>query len=215
MKKAFTLIELLVVIGVIGLLLAVMAPSLLRAREQSRVVAVNSDLYQIGLSLEMYMDDNRGHHPPTRQDCFMGWEDHQLPPELAEGGYLPAASASSEMTARIEDRFHRGHTYKYWSVGELYQNNRFMETIRASLLIPAGFPGNEGEPQEDIEYDDPDKSPVTWVIFSQGPNYDDWETLKILNGPVPKRTWYSPATRSGLIVRMRLRNGRQIGTFEE
>jgi hypothetical protein len=56
---------------------------------------------------------------------------------------------------------------------------------------------------------------VTWVIFSQGPKYDDWETLKVLNGPVPKRTWYSPSKRRGLIVRIRLRNGRQIGTFEE
>lgn len=215
MKKAFTLIELLVVIGVIGLLLAVMAPSLSRAREQARVVAVNSDLYQIALCLEMYMDDNRGKHPPTRQDCFMGWEDHQLPPELVEDGYLPSVSPTTEMTTRIEDRFHRGHTYKYWSVGQLYQNNRYMEKLRASLLIPAGFPANEGEPQQDIEYDDPDKSPVTWVIFSQGPKYDDWETLKVLNGPVPKRTWYSPSKRRGLIVRIRLRNGRQIGTFEE
>lgn len=214
MKHGFTLIELLVVVAIIGILLAVVMPSLARARQQAKIVAVNSDLYQIGLVLEMYMNEHGGKHPPTRKDCSMGWEDHQLPPELVEEGYLPAPAKETGMSARMEDRFNPKNTYKYWSVGELYQNNRYMPYVRASLYVPAGFPAQEGQPADDILYDDPEKSPVTWVIYSQGPNFDEWHSLKELNGPAPKRSWYRSDRNSGLIVRVRLRNGRHIGSFE-
>jgi hypothetical protein len=32
---------------------------------------------------------------------------------------------------------------------------------------------------------------------------------------VPRKTWYNPQTQTGVIVRMRLKNGRQIGLFEQ
>jgi hypothetical protein len=38
--------------------------------------------------------------------------------------------------------------------------------------------------------------------------------MKELNYPIPKQTWYDSKTNSGVIVRMRLKNGRQIGSFE-
>ena len=216
MKKGFTLIELLVVISIIGLLMGILMPSLSRAREQARIVAVNAELRQIGLCLEMYMDDNNGKHPPTRKDCSMGWDDHQLPPELVDGGYLPPPSSGSGMSAGIKDRFNGDNTYKYWAVGELYQNAKFMKMKKASLYIPEGFPYQEGLPERDVKYDDPATSPVTWVIFSQGPKFDEWETLKELNGPVPKRTWYSSQKRKGIITRVRLKGKiyEHIGSFE-
>lgn len=216
MKKGFTLIELLVVIAILGILLAILFPSLSRAKEQAKILVVNADLREIGICLEIYMEDNNGKHPPTRKDCSMGWEDHQLPPELVDGGYLPPPAISSGMSAGIEDRYNKGNTYKYWAVGELYQNDRFMEMKRASLYIPEGFPYREGTPETDVKYDDPTTSLVTWVIFSQGPKFDEWETLYELNGPVPKRTWYSSKKRKGIIVRMRLKGKmyQHIGSFE-
>jgi len=39
--------------------------------------------------------------------------------------------------------------------------------------------------------------------------------MKELNYPVPHNTWYDPQTRQGVIVRMRLKNGTQIGSFEQ
>ena len=60
---------------------------------------------------------------------------------------------------------------------------------------------------------DPKTSPVTWVVFSQGPDYDAWESLKVKHGPVPRRCWYRPAPARGLIVRMRLQRGHHIGSF--
>lgn len=217
--KAFTLIELLVVVGLIAALLAIVTPSLRRARVQAQIVAVNSDLYQVGLALEMYMNDNRGKHPPTRRDCGMGWDDFQLPPELVQSGYLPAPEQGSLMSARFEDRFNPGVTYKYAAVGPYFQNGDFMPDMRAALYVPLGFPADSGQPEDDVRHDDPDTSPVIWAIYSMGPNanraeHHEWEMLNELNGPVAKRAWYTPEKQRGLLVRVRMRSGRHIGSFE-
>ncbi|MCF7973420.1 MAG: type II secretion system GspH family protein [Phycisphaerae bacterium] len=212
--RAFTLIELLVVIGILIVLLAIMLPAMSRAREQAKVTCVNAELRQIGLCLDMYMQANEGKHPPTRQDCGMGWEDHQLPPELVDGGYLAKPVQGSGMSVGIEDRYNRGNTYRYWAVGELVQNSLYVPDKYARLYVPKGFPDWEGDPEEDLYYDTPKTSPVTWVVYSQGPNYDPWDLIKIKHGPVPQRCWYDPRTRQGLIVRMRLNTGRHIGSFQ-
>jgi len=213
-KHGFTLIELLVVISIISLLMGLLLPVFSVAREKAKIVAVNAELRQVGLCLEMYMTDNNGRHPPTRKDCSMGWEDHQLPPELVEGGYLPAPRAGTGMSAGVEDRFNRGNTYKYQAVGELVQNGRIMPNKKSIMYVPEGFPDSEGEPADDIRYDDPAGSPVTWAVFSQGPKFDEWEMIKQLHCPVPKRTWYDPQKRKGVLVRIRLSRGRHIGSFE-
>ncbi len=212
--RGFTLIELLVVVSIIALLLAVLLPGLGRARQQAKIVAVHAELAQIGLALEMYMDDQQGKSPPTRQDCALGWEDHQLPPELVAGKYLPDAPGHSGMSAGMEDRFKAGVTYKYWSVGELYQNGRYMPFIKAGLSVPRGFPELNGAVEEDIYYTERSESPVSWIIYSSGLNYDEWETLKVLNGPVARRCWYDVSRQKGILTRVRLKKGRHVGTFE-
>jgi len=63
-NKGFTLVELLVVIAIIALLLAILMPSLQRAREQSRVVICNSNLRQVGLATYLYAEDYKGFVPP-------------------------------------------------------------------------------------------------------------------------------------------------------
>lgn len=217
-QNAFTLMELLVVIAVIGMLMAILLPAVSRAREQATVTAVNAELRQIGLALEMYMQDNEGKHPPVRQDCARGWEDHQLPPELVNGSYLPPPPPGCDMSTGIEDRFNRGHTYKYAAVGELIMNGMPLPGQRAGLYVPPGFPEKEGPIEDDERFDDPRTSPVTWIIYSHGPHRDPnevlWDLIKIKHGPVPRRCWYQPRHRRGLIVRARLKNGYALGTFE-
>ncbi|MCK5225727.1 MAG: DUF1559 domain-containing protein [Planctomycetes bacterium] len=62
-NKAFTLVELLVVIGVIGMLMGILLPSLSVAREQARCVVCKSNLRNIGLALRLYIDDFNGKMP--------------------------------------------------------------------------------------------------------------------------------------------------------
>lgn len=61
----FTLIELLVVIAIIGILAAMLLPTLQRAREQTRRAVCSSNLRQAFVALSLYCDDN-GDYPPLR-----------------------------------------------------------------------------------------------------------------------------------------------------
>ena len=211
MNRAFTLIELLVVIAIIALLLGILLPVTSRARLQAKVLTVNAELRDIGMALEAYSFDNGDKYPPTRVDCMLGGHFYQLPCELVESKYLPAPSEDTFMAAGIEDRFNRGYTYKYRSVGTMIYNRTVVMKNGASLWIPDGFPDNEKD--EGHDYADAKDSPVSWVLYSEGPRFD-MDRMRQLNYPVPVKTWYDPQTRQGVIVRMRLANGRQMGSFE-
>lgn len=60
LRTAFTLIELLVVIAIIGLLLAILIPSLKKAQEQVRTVVCRSHLKGIGTAILVYLDAFEG-----------------------------------------------------------------------------------------------------------------------------------------------------------
>lgn len=63
---AFTLIELLVVIAIIALLASLLLPALGRSKESARAVACMSNLRQIGLALQLYLQENNNHLPVMR-----------------------------------------------------------------------------------------------------------------------------------------------------
>jgi prepilin-type N-terminal cleavage/methylation domain-containing protein len=210
-RRAFTLIELLVVIAIIALLLAILLPATGRARTQAKVLTVNAELRDIGLGLEAYSFDHEGRCPPERVDCMLGGHFFQLPCELVEAGYLPAPSPGSFMAAHLEDRFNRGYTYKYRTAGTLIYNRTTVVEGGACLWVPDGFPDHEQE--EGRTYSRLKESPVSWVLYSEGPRFD-LEHMKEMNYPVPRQTWYDPGRGRGVIVRMRLKTGHQIGSFD-
>ncbi len=63
LPRAFTLIELLVVVAIIALLISILLPSLQRAREQAKAAACGSNVRQMGVAMEQYLEDNQEYYP--------------------------------------------------------------------------------------------------------------------------------------------------------
>jgi prepilin-type N-terminal cleavage/methylation domain-containing protein/prepilin-type processing-associated H-X9-DG protein len=58
--EGFTLIELLVVIGITGILVAVLLQAVSATRSSTRSTSCKSHLHQMGLALQMYVDEHQG-----------------------------------------------------------------------------------------------------------------------------------------------------------
>lgn len=85
--RGFTVIELLVVISIMGMLLAILVPGLLVARERARGIICTGNLRGLGLVLEIYVDENDGWLPaaePRDKDDAASRDNWYLNPELME-----------------------------------------------------------------------------------------------------------------------------------
>ena len=64
-RAGFTLIELLVVIAIISILAAILFPVFAQAREKARAISCASNLRQIALAYQQYVQDHDGSYPSS------------------------------------------------------------------------------------------------------------------------------------------------------
>ncbi|MBI1369254.1 MAG: prepilin-type N-terminal cleavage/methylation domain-containing protein [Planctomycetes bacterium] len=89
-RQAFTIIELLVVVAIIAVLIAILLPSLQKARDVSKSVVCSTHLNQLNLATVLYSVDYQSQLPSPREwvDNSIAWFDSWKTPASVRQGTL-------------------------------------------------------------------------------------------------------------------------------
>lgn len=96
-RRGFTLIELLVVIAIIAVLAALLLPTLASAKRKGQQAVCISNLSQIGLYFEVYLNDQNNRFPDRRDlksslpGGYHPWPGSVWPPSDPRSGWIPQA----------------------------------------------------------------------------------------------------------------------------
>jgi prepilin-type N-terminal cleavage/methylation domain-containing protein/prepilin-type processing-associated H-X9-DG protein len=128
MRKGFTLIELLVVIAIIAILMAILMPTLNRAKEQGKRAACLNNLKQLQLAWIVYTDENDDKIVNGEADegndgqCIMKTGRHTnemwWTGDDCAGGYMQGAQLPQDMQIRA---IKAGALYPYVKNEKLYR----------------------------------------------------------------------------------------------
>jgi len=131
-SDGFSLIEILVVLVIMGLLISVVAPTVLNSADDARIQKVQADFKAIETALKIYRLDNYG-YPSTEQGLVALVEPSTLEPEprnFKQGGYLEEVPMDPW-----------GREYLYMSPGENGEVDLFSYGAD-------GLPGGEGQNED-------------------------------------------------------------------
>jgi prepilin-type N-terminal cleavage/methylation domain-containing protein/prepilin-type processing-associated H-X9-DG protein len=98
-RTGFTLIEILVVIAIIALLAALLFPVFARAREGARTKVCLSNLKQLGLGFQQYLNDSGNRYPGAGQ--YQAWGGYQA--TIVPGFKLPNGVSSGHWVKGAND----------------------------------------------------------------------------------------------------------------
>lgn len=133
----FTLIEILVVVAIIGLLSAIILPSLNRARASSRDTQRKMEFNQIVKAMTFYYDKH-GHYPPnnTGGDLTYAVNFNNMAQTLVDEGFLSKVPVSPCGSACI---YSQGG-YAYYNYGPTYLGAMIITFLETAPNTTTGIP---------------------------------------------------------------------------
>ena len=179
-RPGFTLVELLVVIGIIAILVALLLPSLNKARMAANTVACASNLRQIGQAMMMYANDtskNRG-YLPAATDSFTGaWPDNnwmfRIRDYIIPGKKLTTTSTTADLRQGLMDGIFRCPQKTDFSLAGPTDQQRVSYGMNgfdpdAAHVTRAGVPTYAWPPVKLIGFKPPSpiRYPNSWPRFS-------------------------------------------------
>ncbi|HOP80478.1 MAG TPA: type II secretion system protein [Armatimonadota bacterium] len=124
-RRGFTLIELLIVISIIAILVAMLLPVLLQAKDTAKMRTCASNLRQIGTSIRQYADDNQGFGLPLSPQIYPAKWNLYVNPLLPYLKQAPTPLGARNQSKRVwicPGDVARGNQLPAWSVfGSSYQ----------------------------------------------------------------------------------------------
>jgi prepilin-type N-terminal cleavage/methylation domain-containing protein/prepilin-type processing-associated H-X9-DG protein len=191
--KGFTLIELLVVIAIIAILMAILIPTLHRAREQGQRAACLSNLKQLTLAWIMYADENDNkivagstgkggeNNVPAKEDGWVHW-----------AGYSDATTEQDQIRA-IEE----GALFPYCKMGKLYRCPSGLRGEMRTYSIVDAMNGWPTKPELIVKNRMRITRPGERIVFVD----EGWITLASWSIPYDRESWWGSAvTQTGILA---------------
>jgi prepilin-type processing-associated H-X9-DG protein/prepilin-type N-terminal cleavage/methylation domain-containing protein len=154
-RAAFTLVELLVVIGIIAVLIAILLPTLNKAREHAKTVQCASNMRQIYTAVEMYASMWKGYMMPAQGSAALS---PAAPAPSSNEQYNWWGSEMLGKSMGVKAPPHDPNDPQAWGDAVRNVNDRTLKYIDCPSIVKdvpstaAGFPGGGYQWRGDYAY---------------------------------------------------------------